>query len=233
MPFDQAGYAFIGLLIIAFIGFMPTYFYEPVVLGQAGFNGYVHLHAVMMITWLLILIAQPFLIRSGQRKWHHRIGTFSYFFFPLLVLSMVLMMNAGLKGEELPVDGMELWLPLKDLLIIVPCFAAAMYFRKQPALHARFIIGSTMQLIEPGLARASMYYIDWPSPMMGYLLTIIIIDVILIILIVKDRKAKQGRWVFPLVLAGILCIQAFIMLGGPQTEWFGEVLLWFRGLPLT
>jgi hypothetical protein len=65
--FDKFGYYFIGLAVLAFLGFWATYF-SKFFGGETRFNFYFHFHAVMMLLWILVLIVQPTLIRKNENK---------------------------------------------------------------------------------------------------------------------------------------------------------------------
>lgn len=232
LRFDNAGYFFFGIFLIACVGFFPTYLVK-LPQEEVSFNFYTHFHAGMMILWLGILITQPFLIRTKRNKWHKLLGKFTYAFFPLLIISMLLLMHSKLNSLTDPIDGNQLWIPLKDLVVIVPCFCLAIYYRKNPLFHARFIIGSSIQLIEPGLARALIGVFPSADPMIMYGIALLIVYSILITLIVKDRKSKKGRWIFPLVLGMVFSVHLFLFVGGPELDIFRSFMDWFIALPLT
>ncbi len=63
--FDKSGYYFIGLVVLAFLGFWATYF-SKFFDGETKFNFYFHFHAAMVSLWILALIVQPILI--GKKK---------------------------------------------------------------------------------------------------------------------------------------------------------------------
>lgn len=73
VKFDNAGFYFLGLPIIAFAGFGVPYFTQLLPGGNA-FGFYTHYHAFAVLLWMVILIIQPFLIRQGKRAWHRMIG---------------------------------------------------------------------------------------------------------------------------------------------------------------
>ena len=230
--FDNAGYFFIGILLVTIVGFTPSYF-SKLPSQETTFNFYIHFHAFNMLLWLAILISQPFLIRNNHIKWHKGIGKFTYVFFPVLVLSVFLLIHDRLQiTSDIP-EHLRFYFPIKDLFVIIPCYILAMYFRKNPMYHARFMIGTSFQLIEPGLARAVNYHIPFSNPIFGALTTFLIIDIIVVSFIIMDRKQQKGRWIFPLILGMILFIQLFLISGGPDTDAFKGLVTAFKGLPLT
>ncbi len=230
--FDNSGYMFIGILLTALIGFTPSYFLssEPTLFD---FSSYIHFHAIMMGAWLLILVIQPFLIRLKRRKLHRLIGKMTYVFFPVLILSMLMLVHSSLHLTEGEVAGIEFYIPFKDLSVIVPCFVLAIIYRKNPLIHARFIVGSTIQLIEPALVRVMKVVLPASMGRGRYLVTLGIVYIVLFILIYRDRKQKKGRWVFCLVLGMVVTIHVGLFAGFHKTEMFMALMHWFMDLPLT
>ena len=130
-------------------------------------------------------------------------------------------------------EGVELYIPLKDLCVIIPCFVLAIYYRKKPLYHARFIIGSSIQLIEPALVRTFMNFLPESMGMGRYLLTLAIVDGIIVYLIYKDRNQKKGRWIFYLVLGMVLTIQVLLFAGIHKLDFFVDMMHWFMDLNIT
>ena len=77
---------------------------------------HVHAHGVVMASWLLMLIAQAFLIRTDRRPTHRPNGKVSYVLAPLVVLSPLSLMHLRLadSGEA----------PSRDLLYFSTCRSA-------------------------------------------------------------------------------------------------------------
>ncbi|MEO8772447.1 MAG: hypothetical protein ABI402_20275 [Ferruginibacter sp.] len=77
-------YFFIFLLIISVAGFYKTYLVKfP---HFEGFTWAHHFHGVIMLTWILMLIAQPVFIRRNNVRLHRIVGKASYLIFSLLLL---------------------------------------------------------------------------------------------------------------------------------------------------
>lgn len=230
--FHNAGYWFIGILVVALLGFVPSYF--PNVSGrQVEFSVYTHLHATVMVLWLALLITQPFLIKHGHHAWHRRLGRISLGLLPLVLLAGLLLIHhrLGIVSDE-PM-GIRFFIAFKDLIIIGPLYALAMVWRKNAAYHARFMVGSSFQLLEPGLVRALFNCFPFPNPVHAAILTWLVIDGLLVFLIVKDRHLARGKWIFRLVLGMTLTVQVFLIAGGPTLPWFVRFTDWFAALNLT
>ncbi|GAB2558518.1 hypothetical protein [Spirosoma aerophilum] len=86
--YRHISFQFIALLLISMAGFWKTY-----LIRFPAFYGFVtahHLHGLLMLLWVVLLIAQPLLIRAKNIELHRILGKASYVLMPLMVLSMLM-----------------------------------------------------------------------------------------------------------------------------------------------
>lgn len=232
LPFETSGFYFIALLTLVIVGFWPSYF-AKFFDGSADFTFYLHFHATLAMLWVLMLIAQPILIRQKKFEIHSKIGKLSYILVPLIFISIFLLAHSTLRGPKENV-GLELWVPFKDLLILAAGYGIAIKYRKTMAIHARGMIVAGIVLIEPALVRLILYvfFPDEGFAPSGYITMIILLYTLLIGLIISERKLKVGRWVFPLALGLYVFVHAVLLfqIRIPVWQAFAE---WFAALPLT
>lgn len=232
LPFDSSGFYFIALLALVIAGFWPSYF-DKFFDGSADFTFYLHFHATLAMLWVLMLIAQPILIRQKKFEIHRKIGKLSYLLVPLIFISIILLAHSTLRGPKENV-GLELWVPFKDLLIFAVGYGIAIKYRKTMAIHARGMIVAGIVLIEPALVRLILYvfFPDEGFAPSGYITMIILLYTLLIGLIISERKQKVGRWVFPLALGLYVFVHTVLLfqIRIPGWQAFAE---WFAALPLT
>jgi len=112
-----------------------------------------HFHAIMIIIWLLMLIVQPILIVKKQIKWHRLLGKVSYLIMALLVISILLVIYQEQTREK---NLMVLGANILDLPCFLVMYLFAIYFRKNSAYHARFMVMSVITLLDPALARLNL-----------------------------------------------------------------------------
>ena len=91
--FSRSGPYFAGLFLLALVAYWPTYFSRVL-----SADHYTHFHASLAAVWILMLAAQPMLIRSKRLAWHRLLGGFSYALAPLIVVSIVLLAHSRIKG---------------------------------------------------------------------------------------------------------------------------------------
>jgi len=234
MLFNKSGYYFIGLLFLALIGFWDSYFskiFSDMLFSDI--NGYKHFHAVTMLLWIGLLITQPFLIKYRKYSLHKNLGEFSYALVPVLIVSLVLLAHSQITIRDFGITYARLYilfLQLSLLFIFIVAYALAIIYRKTPYLHARYMIATSLTLIDPAVARIPL---NIPSLPFDYqVLTFALTDIVLLILIFMERKQKNGRVVFPVMLLLFLVFQVINLTLTDHIVW-DVFSLWFANLPLT
>lgn len=219
--FDKAGFYFIGLLFVSFLGFWRSYF-SKFFNGSLDYSAYFHFHAVMMLLWTAMLITQPILIQQKKFALHRLIGKASYAVMPLLLISVVLILNAGLKTvptEEITFNA--ILFPFRDLWFLLIFYIVAVVYKNNIHIHARAMVATGIVFIEPSMAR----FIGGPP-------TWVFILVLLITLSILDRKQKSGRWIFPSMLL-VFIISYTIVIAQIRFPFLDSFIRWFAALPLT
>lgn len=173
-----------------------------------------HAHGITLLLWCSMLILQPYLIRTNQFRLHKTMGTFSYVLIPVLIYTTIdLLHNRLLVTPTL--DTMDFFfeaLVLNALLAFAIFYGLAIYHRKKPTIHARYMICTIFPMVTPVTDRIIGIYL--PSiahylptieqnpiaPVVGFAIA----DLMLIGLSFWDWKAHQ-RWnVFPFALLVLL-----------------------------
>jgi hypothetical protein len=148
-----------------------------------------------MLTWLCLLIAQPVLIRKGNYKWHRILGKVSYFIVPLLLLSIFLVTgmvyNRILHTDSQKEAIASITVSLPDLISFGLFYFLAIKHKKNVPKHMRYMIGTSLLLISPGLGRALAIYFGLP---LSYALAIpdYIVMAIVIFFIGYDFRNKSN-----------------------------------------
>lgn len=227
--FRTSGFYFVVLFVISLIAFWPSYFSQ----WSDNIDIYTHIHAVSMMLWLVLLISQAFLMRYKQVSLHRNLGKFSYLLVPVLVVSLILLAHyqTGLEdGMVPPFRRYILFLQLSLLCLFMMAYALAIIYRHQPARHARYMIATSFSLIDPIMARIPL---DIPPLPFNYqVLTFAVTDLLIIILIIVERKQSKGREVFPLVLIAYVFFQ-WLNLSSTNSRVWIDFANWFVSLPLT
>lgn len=223
--FKNSAFYFIALLVLAVIAFWQSYFSKFL-----DSTTYTHLHAFSMLLWISMLITQAFLIRQQKFQLHITIGKYSYALVPVIVISLILLAHSQidiLDGEISPNRLYILFLQLSLLFIFILAYSLAIFYRKTPVLHARFMITTALTIIDPIVARLP---VDLPSIPYSYqLYTFGLTDLIIIALIFAERKQKNGRLVFPAMLCVFVLFQYLNLNHTDNIVWI-EFAHWFARL---
>ena len=230
--FDKSGYYFIGLACIVFAGFWRSYF-SKFFTGNNDYNFYFHFHATLALLWVSMLIVQPILIRKKKITIHKILGKVSYVFMPLLLLSVLLILNHSLKQvTEEQRTFSNVLVVVRDIFLLSVAFTIGVWYRSHVQMHARAMVVTGIVFIEPALARLMSGVIFKGQGATGFMVTAGVIIVLLIILIIKERGQKKARWLFP-VLLGIYLLAYTIIFFEIQLSFLDGIIKWYAVLPLT
>jgi len=225
---EESSLFFVGLFLLAIVGFWPTY---VAAFGQA--DAYVHFHAGTMTLWMVLLTAQPLLIKQRKLKLHRRVGSLSYGLVPLIVLAAVLLAHSRLQTDGIPISDRSYYvffIQVQLTLTFLVAYALAMANRSDAALHSRYMICTGLPLIDPALARVLRQYVALDITRQW--ITFTVTDAILVFLIVRDRHARRGRRAFLIILA-IFAVLQVLNLSVTEFGHWRAFTDWFAGLRVT
>lgn len=151
------------LIVVVLIGFFKTYLqFFP---GFQGFGYVQHFHGAVMMAWIIMLLVQPILIKSGKYELHRLIGKASYILAPLVLISMYFISQVRYRGimassgQAAAVAHLALNFP--NIVFFAVLYFLAIFYKHRTDLHARFMCSTIFVLIGPGLARALIGYMDF------------------------------------------------------------------------
>ncbi len=217
-------YFFIFLLLISFAGFYKTYLVK-----FPNFNGFTwahHFHGAVMLTWILMLIAQPVFIRTKNFRLHRIVGKASYFVFPLLILSFFLVARASYfrniktAGEVEALAGMTNG--IADIFYISILYGLGIYYKKKTSFHLRFFACIGLMILGPGLGRFLIAVCDLPFIIVPVMIGIIGLFTLgwMIADIIKKRSA------FPMAVFLAITATAFFIGGNGHSAWWQAFAKW-------
>jgi hypothetical protein len=210
---------FVAIALVLIWGFYKTYIvYFP---SFNGFNYVQHVHGFLMFTWLCFLIAQPLLIRAKNYKGHQIIGKLSYFIVPLLLVSIFLVTKMvyyrTLTTDSLKEAIASITVSIPDLISFAIFYLLAIKNRNNIPKHMRYMIGTSLLLISPGLGRAFAIFFNWS---ITYALAIpdYIAMAIVLFLIGYDYRNKKNYYPYIIILA-VLIVRHLIWLFRYTDTW--------------
>jgi hypothetical protein len=219
---------FVCILLVLFWGFYRTYFmFFP---GFKGFKTTQHFHGLLMLTWMVMLIVQPLLIASGRTALHKMIGKLSYVIAPLMMISIFMVLKMAYfsalekMGKEPALGGISLQLP--GLITFAIFYGLAIWNKNRTAYHMRYMIGTGLLMIGPGLGRALIIYFGQPFPM-GVTLSDYFIIALAALLLVIDL-VRKGPWV-PYTIVLTLSVISHFLFANQMSPWWQSFATWFSG----
>ena len=139
-----------------------------------------HVHGIALLLWCLLLIVQPYLIRTKRNGLHKQVGKFSYLLVPIIAYSTVDLYKFRLR--ELTALSTRDYLftasVLNALLTFLIFYGLAIYFRKSPAIHARYMVCTVFALFTAVIDRIIRFYFSFLLPY-------------------RRRSRSSGGWINP------------------------------------
>lgn len=223
----SAVFYFVALLLAALIAFWPTYFTR--IEEMASWR--VHAHGALLLAWLLLLIAQAWLIRDRRGAWHRALGKVSYVLAPLIVVSALVVEHGVVQRAAGKYDEETLYFSyvvLALLILFVLSYARAIANRRTPALHMRYMMCTALAMVDPVFARILDVRLGIGIGA-GQIITYTMVDAILLWLCFNDRNTSYR--VFPKMLVAFVLVQlpTFFFY---KTAWWPDFVAWYAALPI-
>lgn len=180
-----------------------------------------------------MLITQAFLIRYKKFSLHKYVGRFSYGLVPVLAISLILLAHSQITIHDFGITYSRLYvlfLQFSLLLIFIIAYVLAVIYRNKSYIHARYMICTSLTLIDPAVARIPLNIP--PLPFNYQVLTFALTDLVFLVLIFMERNQKNGRAVFPIMLGLFLVFQVTNLTLTDNIIW-DNFSMWFAKLPLT
>ena len=214
---DRRMYIWFALFmpIVVLAGFARSYYLKGVFGFPALPSLLVHVHGIVMTSWVVLFVTQVTLVETGRTRTHQRLGVFGAILAVLIVIVGVLTGIAGAaRGATPGPPALQfLVIPLGDMLVFAILVGTALYFRRgRLDVHKRLMLLAAVNLLAPAIARIPLHFIETGGPLAFFGLT----DLCLLACIGYDTV--RNRRLHPAFLWGALFIIAFqplrLMLGG-------------------
>lgn len=124
-------------------------------IGALKFSLIVHLHVIAYAGWLALLAVQVWLVRTGRRAQHKRVGLAALVLLPAMLLLGPLTAYYGVADNPYMPDKWIAWLSVNYTNAVgsVVLLTAGFFMRRNPSAHKRLMLMGTIALTEPGFSR--------------------------------------------------------------------------------
>jgi hypothetical protein len=152
--------AFIPIIVLA--GFARTYYLKGF-FGTPALPGLlVHLHGLVMTSWVVLFVVQVWLVSSRRTRVHQRLGVGGAVLAALVfVVGIVTAIAAAARGASPGPPALQfLVIPLGDMLVFGILVGTALYFRRRLEIHKRLMVLAAVNLLAPAIARIPLHFIE-------------------------------------------------------------------------
>jgi hypothetical protein len=174
----------------------------------------IHIHGVVLMSWLVLLIVQPLLIQTGRAQLHRKIGKVSWVLGPLVILFLFLVGRGSYLRHSAVVPEKEMLativLDMRGWISFAIFWALAMIYRKDSASHMRYMIATGIIGVGPGIGRGLINSFDvgfGAAITITDLLSLAIVGSLLGYDIYRKKNYKPFLTVFIIFLIGALLWQ--------------------------
>jgi hypothetical protein len=203
-------------LAVAVLGFMPSYF---VPMAKGAFHGepILHVHGLIMFSWVLFFFIQTLLVARGKVLAHRTWGVLGVSIYTAMVFLTMAIVSLRIAQASLPGQPAGLahdmrafeWISVGGVLIGIPTFVLAIVFVKRPEIHKRLMLLFTIGLLGAPIARWFLFFLappadlhapPWPAglphvgapPVFVGIPPSLVADLLLVVAIVYDWRTR-GR----------------------------------------
>ncbi|MGH9728195.1 MAG: hypothetical protein ACRD33_02000 [Candidatus Acidiferrales bacterium] len=153
--------------LVALAGFART-FYLKFFFHTPSLPVLVWLHGLVMTLWLLVFIAQTWLIRSHRVGLHRRLGMLAVALAAIIVLlGETLTINAVRREGQMHQIGpfhYLLGINTVNLLLFGIFVGLGFAARRRPEVHKRLMVLAALNLLAPAVARVVLLFTHAPLP---------------------------------------------------------------------
>lgn len=187
----------IGFLVVAFGGFIPTYWWK---IAAGNFHGpaIIHVHGFLLFSWVCFYLIQTSLVAAGRTMDHRNWGLAGIALFSF-VLSSIL---AGQMGMLRAADARGMGDAARRFSAVALCawpvmagfFAMAIAYSRRAQIHKRWMVLLMTGMMTPAIARVFLTLFappgaaDGPPPPFVSIPPALAADLFLVIAMVRDWR---------------------------------------------
>jgi hypothetical protein len=219
----------VAFLVIAIIGFSTTFFI-PLARGAFKAPPVVHIHGMLLFGWLMLLVAQSFLVMRHRFLTHRRLGVIGGALAAAIVVSGVFVgLYATRRDLALGADDFvsgQFVNILIEMTVFGALVAAAIALRHDGASHKRLLILATISALAPAWLRFRHLFPQVSNPFVVFSL---LADSIVLVVIARDWiESKRVHPVYIYAGSSMIAIHLVELLAITSPPWL-RVSRWLLG----
>jgi len=163
---------------IVVVGFARSYFFAGLIFSQLP-NVVVHVHALLMVSWVILFFVQIGLIATGNVRHHRRLGLALLLCAALIVCVAVPTVVLAARRAGSGVGSFQTFGDFAMLLVFPVLLMLGYVNRGDANAHKRFMLLATATLMAPAAVRWPFAFVqDGP---LGALVVFMVVPVLLVI----------------------------------------------------
>lgn len=213
-------------VVVTLIGFQPS-------VRRPSLDWAHALHGLFALGWSITLAGQAWLAEQRRRDAHRLVAVAGMVFGTGLVSTALPMLaslaaGAGANPDFRPIGLRLLAMDCLLLILFTALLAVAVALVRRPAVHARAMAATGLLALPAGLGRLYTRLLS-VDPMRGSSLALGTAAVLLVGLIIADRRAGVRDLVHPLVLVAVLAVPPLVGVTA-DTRWFAALARQVAGM---
>ena len=208
----------VSFIAIVLAGFIPSSL-DKIGAVQAGtrapFPVVMHVHAVLMGSFLLLLLAQTILVATGRCDLHRRLGVAAMIIAPAMVVAGFILaptnyLSLWAAAQAAPAEAraaMQPTLAFVENILLVQLRIGILFTlflaialrarRSDPGLHKRMMILATAMALPAGIDRIPWLYSSLPaSPLTPDLYLLVAISPMVVWDLLRNRHVHRAYWIW-------------------------------------
>ncbi|HET6632938.1 MAG TPA: hypothetical protein VFG73_09570 [Rhodanobacteraceae bacterium] len=215
----------VALLVV--IGFARTFYLRPLYFDTA-LPLLAIVHGLVMSAWLLLFVAQAWLVQAHRVKLHRRLGLSSVVMVPLVVGLGLAMAVHGMRAGHIPVPGITpqqfLAIPFCNIIIFGVLATSGLLARRRSEVHRRLMLLAALVLLSPAVARMPVDAIKLYGPPLIFGVTgLLVLAVVVRDTVVHRRLHPAFGWGGALAVFGMP--MALVLSQTPGWTAFADLLM--------
>jgi hypothetical protein len=182
-----------AVIVTVFAGFAPTFYLRGSFTQDRPMSFLLHVHGIAFSAWVVVFFVQTLLIVRESRRLHQRLGWIAVAIAAMMVVLVVAAMIEQLRRiGGFPPPPLALALSAFDIIVFAILVGTAMYLRKQPDWHKRFMLSATILLLGAPMFRIVIHYVGVTDMSRVGIVSTLLVDAFFLPCIIYDLVTR-GR----------------------------------------
>jgi len=206
--YDRAYLYLLFALIVTLAGFLPTYIGRFETIESAH-----HYHGFTALLWMIILVVQPWLYAKDKIGIHKIVGRSTIILVPLVIYTGLKLIGIMLSKMALYPPNIPYQLAFIDFYVLISFalfYILGLVYRKDTPVHSRLMVSTVFGPLVPGMTRLFFNVPGVNSFAISLNITYIILEIVIILLMLDDRKKRRANWVYPALFVSFV-VQHLLM----------------------